>query len=510
MDPTDTEFCHGAVHLEASKTRFRLWAPGASHADLQIVHPRPLVAAMQPQLDGYWETVVEDAPIGSRYYYRLDGGPPRPDPASRYQPEGVHGPSEVVDAAFDWSDEGWNAPSLEQCVFYELHAGAFTSDGTFDAVVPHLEYLRDLGITCIELMPVAQFPGRRNWGYDGVYPFAVQNSYGGPKGLKRLVNECHKTGLGVCLDVVYNHLGPEGNYFADFGPYFTGNYRTPWGPAVNFDGPESDQVRRYFIENALYWIREFHIDALRLDAVHGIFDRSAYPFLEELSDAVHAEAGRGNRRVHIVAETDLNDPRLIRPKDSGGMGLDAQWADGFHHALRVLLTGDRSGYYQDFGGLQHLAKAMREGYVYTGEYSRFRRRRYGAPAREIPAHRFVVFAQNHDQVGNRILGERLSSLLPFEDLKLAAAAYFSPLTSLCCSWERSTVRRRRFSISSAIRTRIWWMRCGGEGRKSSPLSRGRASHRIHKRRRPSSVPSFTWNGGTRVSTESSTIITGSC
>ncbi len=421
MELTNIAFRHGALRLGHGTTRFRVWAPRASEVELRISHPEPCVVAMRRCSSGYWEVNLEHATSSARYVYRIDGEFDRPDPASRFQPEGVHGRSEVVDAAFDWQDQAWSGLPIERYVLYELHVGTFTPEGTFEAILPHLEYLRDLGVTFVELMPVAQFPGDRNWGYDGVYPFAAQNSYGGPLGLKRLVNECHKAGLGIVLDVVYNHLGPEGNYLADFGPYFTGSYKTPWGPAINFDGPESDEVRRFFIENALYWIREFHVDALRLDAVHGVFDRSAYPFLEELGDAVRHEATRLNRRVHVIPESDLNDPRLIRSKDLGGFGLDAQWADGFHHALRVLLTGERSGYYQDFGELRHLAKAFKEGYVYTGEYSRFRRRRHGASPRDVPAHRFVVFSQNHDHVGNRMLGERLSNLVSFEGLKLAAA-----------------------------------------------------------------------------------------
>lgn len=418
----DFGFRHGTLHLGEGVTRFRVWAPQASDVELRITYPQRFAVAMHQLGAGYWEVVPGNAPPGTRYLYRINGRLNRPDPASRFQPDGVHGPSEVVNAEFHWQDRAWWGLPIEQCVLYELHVGAFTPEGTFDAIIPCLEYLRDLGVTCVELMPVAQFPGERNWGYDGAYPFAVQNSYGGPQGLKRLVNECHEHGLGVVLDVVYNHLGPEGNYLSDFGPYFTENYKTPWGPAINFDGPGSDEVRRFFIENALYWVREFHIDALRLDAVHGIFDRSAYPFLEELGDAIREEATRLNRRVHVIPESDLNDPRLIRSKDLGGFGLDAQWADGFHHALRVLLTDDRAGYYEDFGELRHIAKAFEEGYVYSGEYSRFRRRRHGASALDIPAYKFVVFSQNHDQVGNRMLGERLGNLVSFEDLKLAAAA----------------------------------------------------------------------------------------
>jgi maltooligosyltrehalose trehalohydrolase len=305
-------------------------------------------------------------------------------------------------------------------VIYELHVGTFTLEGTFEGIISHLDELKDLGITALELMPVAQFPGNRNWGYDGVYPFAVQGSYGGPDGLKRLVNTCHVKGIAVVLDVVYNHLGPEGNYLWDFGPYFTDRYKSLWGSAINFDGPHSDGVRRFFVENAIYWVREFHMDALRIDAVHAILDFSAQPFLEELASAVHEEAKRLNRRVHLIAESALNDTRVIRPRELGGYGLDAQWNDDFHHALHALLTGERTGYYQDFGELRDLAKAFHEGFVYSGQYSAYRRRRHGNSSRDIPAHRFVVFAQNHDQVGNRMQGERLSQLVCLERMKLAA------------------------------------------------------------------------------------------
>jgi maltooligosyltrehalose trehalohydrolase len=298
--------------------------------------------------------------------------------------------------------------------------GAYTKKGTFESIIPHLDELKKLGITAIELMPVAQFPGTRNWGYDGVYPYAVQNSYGGPEGFKRLVNACHGRGLALVLDVVYNHLGPEGNYLWDFGPYFTDRYKALWGFSINFDGPHSDDVRHYFIQNALYWVTEFHVDALRVDAVHAILDFSAEPFLEELASAVHDEAKRLNRRVYLIAESALNDTRVIRSREFGGYGLDAQWNDDFHHALHTVLTGERMGYYRDFGRLQDLAKALLEGFVYSGEYSPYRRRRHGNSSRDIPAHRFVVFSQNHDQVGNRMRGERLSELVCFERTKLAA------------------------------------------------------------------------------------------
>ncbi|MBI2182932.1 MAG: malto-oligosyltrehalose trehalohydrolase [Deltaproteobacteria bacterium] len=411
----------GARLLDNNRCLFRVWAPAASSVDVIVVAPTQRSVLLAHSADGYFSAEVENIPNGSLYHYRLNDEKDRPDPASRFQPQGVHGPSQVVDPAFPWEDAHWLGLPLQSYILYELHVGTLTSEGTFDAIVPHLPELKDLGITAIELMPVAQFPGSRNWGYDGVQPFAVQNSYGGPQGLKRLVNACHKVGLSVVLDVVYNHLGPEGNYLADFGPYFTDRYKTPWGPALNFDGPESDHVRRYFIDNALYWINEFHFDALRLDAVHAILDHSPYTFLEQLADEVHSQAKTLNRQVFLFPESAANDSRLVRARELGGYGLDAQWNDDFHHALRGVLTGERSGYYVDYGEFRQLVKAYREGFVYSGEYSKHRRRRHGTSTQEIPAERFVVFSQNHDQVGNRMLGERLSQLVSFEALKLAAS-----------------------------------------------------------------------------------------
>lgn len=412
----------GATYLGHNRCRFLVWAPLAEQVEVHFVSPREWVWPLQKGEGDYFSAVIEAVEPGCLYFYRLNGQPNLPDPASRFQPQGVHGPSQVVDRRFPWDDSHWSGLSLKDYIIYELHVGTFTSEGTFDAVIPYLDELKELGLTALELMPVAQFPGGRNWGYDGVFPFAVQNSYGGPEGLKRLVNACHQSGLAVILDVVYNHLGPEGNYLANYGPYFTDCYRTPWGPALNFDGPDSDEVRRFFLENALFWASEFHLDALRLDALHAIVDLSPQPFLAELAETVQLARERWNRKIYLMAESDLNDVRLVCSPDLGGYGLDAHWNDDFHHALHTLLTGEQTGYYLDFGSLDQLAKAWREGFVYSGEYSPYRRRRHGSSSRDIPAERLVVFAQNHDQVGNRPGGERLSQLVSFEALKLAAGA----------------------------------------------------------------------------------------
>jgi maltooligosyltrehalose trehalohydrolase len=410
----------GADYLGEGRCRFTVWAPFTNNVEVKVVSPKERVVPLERKERGYHQAVIEGVEPHSLYLYRLDGHKERPDPASRSQPRGVHGPSQVADSHFVWQDESWRGLPLEQWIIYELHVGTFTPEGTFEAIIPRLPELEDLGINAIELMPVAQFPGSRNWGYDGTYPFAVQKTYGGPEGLKRLVDSCHQRGLAVVLDVVYNHLGPEGNYLADFGPYFTDRYRGPWGNAINFDGPYSDEVRRFFIENGLYWVREFHMDGLRIDAVHGIVDFSAQPFLEELAVTVHELADRLNRRVYLIAESDLNDTRIVRSRELGGFGLDAQWNDDFHHALHTLLTNEDSGYYQDFGELQHLVKAFKEGFVYSGDYSFYRKRRHGNSSRRLSAESFVVFSQNHDQVGNRAKGERLSGLVSFGALKLAA------------------------------------------------------------------------------------------
>jgi maltooligosyltrehalose trehalohydrolase len=398
---------------------FLVWAPYAHNVELHITSPQEQFIPMNRKPHGYYRAVIKGLQPGSRYYYRLDGRD-YPDPASRFQPEGVHGPSQVVDPTFTWNDTHWAGLPLQHYVIYELHIGTFTGPGTFVAAISFLDELKELGITAIELMPVAQFPGDRNWGYDGVYPFAAQNSYGGLEGLKSLVNACHQREMAVILDVVYNHLGPEGNYLGKFAPYFTDRYYTPWGQALNFDGPSSDDVRRYFIENARYWLSDCHIDALRLDALHAIVDSSATLFLVDLSVSVKKLAVQLNRQIYLIGESDANDRRLVLPLEQNGYGIDAQWNEGFHHALHVLLTGENTGYYRDFGRLHHLAKAFREGFVYSGQYSPYRQRRHGSHSCDVPAWRLVVFAQNHDQVGNRMLGERLSNLVPFESLKLAA------------------------------------------------------------------------------------------
>jgi maltooligosyltrehalose trehalohydrolase len=401
--------------------QFRVWAPRISSMSLKIAGEEKEILVTREQ-NGYFSTCVSGLRSGTRYFYLLNGRLERPDPVSRSQPEGVHGPSEVIDPEeFKWQDQNWRGIPLEDMILYEIHTGTFTREGTFSAILPFLDYLKnDLGVTAVELMPVAQFPGGRNWGYDGTYLFAPQNSYGGPQGLKALINACHKKGLAFILDVVYNHLGLEGNYLNDFGPYFTDRYRTPWGPAINFDGRESDEVRRFIIENALYWVTEYHIDGLRIDAIHGIFDFSARHILYDIKEAVRSQAERLGRLIYVVAESDLNDVRVLDPPERGGYGLDAQWNDDFHHCLHTLLTKERDGYYQDFGDVRQMAKAFREGFVYTGQYSSFRKRRHGNSSKHLPPTKFVVFSQNHDQVGNRMRGERLSTLIPFEALKLAA------------------------------------------------------------------------------------------
>ncbi len=401
--------------------RFRVWAPEKISVSL-VVTEEPRSIPMHPEGKGYFTTFLDDIEPWTNYFYLLDGDRLRPDPVSRSQPDGVHGPSQVIDPGeFEWQDQDWRGIPTEEMMIYEIHIGTFTHEGTFESIIPFLDYLKkDLGVTAIELMPVAQFPGERNWGYDGTYLYAPQNSYGGPNGLKALINASHLKNIAVILDVVYNHLGPEGNYLRDYGPYFTDRYKTSWGPAINFDGPRSDEVRRFIIDNALYWVTEYHVDGLRIDAIHGIFDFSARHILFDIREAVHRQAKRLGRPIAVIAESDLNDARIIDSPRKGGYGLDAQWNDDFHHCLHTLLTKERNGYYQDFGHIDQLAQALQEGFVYNGQYSSFRRRRHGSSSKHLPPDKFIIFSQNHDQVGNRLRGDRLSTLVPFEALKLAA------------------------------------------------------------------------------------------
>ncbi|MEX0715584.1 MAG: malto-oligosyltrehalose trehalohydrolase [Planctomycetaceae bacterium] len=423
--PSDFDLPHGAISLGNGRVLFRVWAPKAERVEL-VLHPEraPREIAMQARPFGYFEHVEENAADGLRYAYRLDEGPLRPDPASRHQPDGVHQPSAVfLPESFEWTDSEWAGVARDELVIYELHVGTFTPEGTFAAVVERLPELRELGVTAIEIMPVSQFPGERNWGYDGVHPYAAQDSYGGPRELQRLIDAAHREGLAVLLDVVYNHLGPEGNYLAEFGHYFTDRYHTPWGLAINYDGPHSEPVRRYVIENAVSWVRDFHVDGLRLDAIQTIYDLSARHILEELQSAVQGEAERQGRIVHVIGETDQNDVRLVTPKERGGIGLDAVWSDGFHHAVHSLLTSERDGYFQDYGGLEHLAKSYDDVFVYDGGYSKLRRRRHGNPVGDAERSRFVVCLKNHDQIGNRAMGDRYAAILSPEALRLACGLF---------------------------------------------------------------------------------------
>lgn len=414
----------GFLPIDETSARWRVWAIKAERVEL-VIDPdgRAERVAMEPEGRGYFSAVTALPAPGTRYAYALDGGPPRPDPASRWQPDGVNAPSAVYDPArFVWDEGDWKGIDRKDLVFYELHVGTFTPEGTFDAIVPRVDELRDLGITAIELMPVAQFPGRKSWGYDGVHPFAVQNSYGGPEALQRLVAACHRKGMAVVLDVVYNHLGPEGNVFPEFGEVFNERYRTDWGAALNFDGRCSDPVRALVLQSARTWVRDFRFDGLRLDAADQIYDRGPRHILSELAEAAHEEADRLGRPVHVFAETDLNDaPRFLGATDRGGYAIDGHWNDDFHHAVHSALTGETNGYYEDFAdGPAAVAKAYREVFVNNGSFSRFRGRRHGTHATEFPGDRFVAFTQNHDQVGNRLKSDRYAASLPPAAVRLAA------------------------------------------------------------------------------------------
>lgn len=397
---------------------FQVWAPTHDAVGLRLTAG---VIAMAKDAYGYFRADVAGVGAGTRYQYMLNDVP-YPDPASAFLPEGVYGPSEVVDHdAFVWTDAAWHVPPFAGLIFYELHVGTFTPEGSFDAIIPRLGELAALGVNAIELMPVAACSGERNWGYDGTFLYAVTSSYGGPEGLKRLVDASHAQGIAVFLDVVYNHIGREGNCLEAFGPYFTGQYQTPWGKAINYDGPWSDGVRDFIIGNVLYWAEQYHIDGLRLDAIHEIYDRNAVSIWDELYTAVREWEQASGRRCYLIAESDTNDPRVVRPPEIGGRGFDAQWMDDFHHSLYVLLHPEGWKNYKDFGSVEQLAKAWTEGFVHTGEYVFFRHRRHGASPVGIGGDHFIVFNQNHDLPGNRPGGERLSVLVGFDTLRLAAA-----------------------------------------------------------------------------------------
>jgi maltooligosyltrehalose trehalohydrolase len=412
----------GSQYLGNGICEFTLWSPLKNKVAVHLISPQENLLPMTKQEQGYWYLKAEVEP-GTLYYYQLEDAVDRPDPASHFQPQGVHRASEVIDhSKTNWQDAQWTGIPLEEMIIYELHVGTFTNEGTFKAIIPRLSDLVELGVNAIELMPVAQFPGDRNWGYDGVYPYAVQNSYGRPEDLKQLVDAAHQQGIAVILDVVYNHFGPEGNYISHYAPYFTETYQTPWGSAINFDNAYSDGVRNYFIGNALYWLENYHIDGLRLDAIHAIYDFGAKHILQEMAEKVAEFSGKMGRKFYLIAESDFNDVRVIRPRQLGGYGLDAQWSDDFHHSLRSVLVNESKGYYTDFGTCQHLAKAYQNSFVYDWQYSQFRKRYHGSDTSDRPGSQFVVCSQNHDQIGNQMLGERLSDLVDFEAVKLAAGA----------------------------------------------------------------------------------------
>lgn len=420
----------GAHLNEAGRCTFKVWAPFFTQLELELIplKQNSYRVPMVKDEEGYFQLTVPGIMPGDKYYYAL-GERYFPDLAADYLPEGIQGPGEIIIKS---KVKKWvNRRSLSSYIIYELHVGTYTPEGTFAALIAHLPELHELGITAVELMPIAQFSGVRNWGYDGVFPFAVQNSYGGPAGLSALINACHELDIAVILDVVYNHIGPEGNYFAEFGPYFTAKYQTIWGKSLNFDDAYNHHVRRYFIENALHWFTEYGIDALRLDALHAVVDNSAYPFLEELSDEVALLAQNMECPYYLIAESSANDTRLIRNKKHYGFGMHAQWNDEFHHALHSVLTKEQHSYYADFGALDLFIKAYTEGYVYSGQYSRFRHHPHGISSATLPAERFVVFMQNHDHIGNRALGDRLTHSLSLVQLKFSAALlFFSPYIPL--------------------------------------------------------------------------------
>jgi maltooligosyltrehalose trehalohydrolase len=420
--------------------RCAVWAPKAARVEVATRGARLRMAAAGR---GWFELLDGRVAAGDDYAFILDGGEPRPDPRSPWQPLGVHGASRAVDHdAFRWTDGRWRGRSLRNSIMYEMHTGTFSEMGTFDGAVEHIDHLAALGVDAVELLPVTAYPGMRGWGYDGVDLFAVHEAYGGPEALKRFVDACHRAGIAVVMDVVYNHLGPDGNYLGEFGPYFTDRHRTPWGDAINYDGPGSDEVRRFVVDNALMWLRDYHCDGLRLDAVHAIIDTSAIHLLEEISTAVRSLSIELGRELWVIAESDLNDPRVVNDVDDGGYGCDAQWSDDFHHALHATLTGETSGYYSDFGRVEDVVLSLDNVFVNPGGYSPFRQRRHGRPVGNLPRTRFLGYMQNHDQVGNRAQGERSAALMSTGRLQVAAALVllgpFVPMLFAGEEWAAST------------------------------------------------------------------------
>ncbi|MFF5181427.1 malto-oligosyltrehalose trehalohydrolase [Micromonospora sp. NPDC000316] len=421
-------------------TKFSVWAPDATRVRLRLAGD--VDHEMRAAPDGWWRVEVPDA--GPDYSFLLnDDETALPDPRSPWQPAGVHGPSRRYDhSAFEWSDSAWTGRQLPGSILYELHVGTFTPEGTFDAAIGRLDHLVSLGVDLIELLPVNAFNGEHNWGYDGVCWFAPHEPYGGPDGLKRFVDAAHSRGLGVILDVVYNHFGPSGAYAPRFGPYLAEQSNT-WGRTVNLDGPHSDEVRRYIIDSVLMWLRDYHVDGLRLDAVHALPDSRAVPLLEELAVSVESLSTHLGRPLSLIAESDLNDPRLITPREAGGFGLHAQWNDDAHHALHTLLTGERQGYYGDFGSLETLSDVLTGGFFHAGTWSSFRNRHHGRPVDpRVPGHRFVAYLQNHDQIGNRATGDRISASLSPSLLRVGATllltAPFTPMLFMGEEWAAST------------------------------------------------------------------------
>jgi maltooligosyltrehalose trehalohydrolase len=462
---------------------FEVWAPDAATADLILVDDDRTIPMHGPASDGRWRVDVDRIGHGARYRFRLNGGEALADPASQWQPDGVHGASAVVDPTrFRWGDHGWSGVELADAVYYELHVGTFTPVGTLDGAIEQLDRLAALGVTLIELMPVSPTPGRRNWGYDGVFPNAVDEAYGGPDALARFVDAAHRHGLGVVLDVVCNHLGPEGNVLARFGPYFVDTIRTPWGDALNVAGADSDEVRGLFIQGACQWVEHFHIDGFRLDAVDFIVDQTARPFLEEFTTAVHAVNQRCGRRVLVVAESASNDPRLVRSVDGGGIGLDGMWNDDLHHALAVALSGDRRGYYVDYDGVGDLATVFERRWVFDGRYSAFRRRRHGRSADHVDHRQLIVCSSNHDQIGNTPDGRR-------PDRSRAQRVLAT-----------STPTLPHFPSSSTMATPTSWLPPAPGEPPSSPTPVGIAPSPIRPRSRPFRPPCSTRisRGGHRI------------